>query len=365
MEKQQKEEFTIAAGKTDTGIPIFSVLVKRTYDIKSGQEAIRTELTNPITLTDIYYDNGDPRSSTVKYESDMVPYKIATDFVVIGKAYAPRGEPISQIDASVEVADVQKMIRVVGNRKCVFRDDKPPIFTDPLEFTEMEIRYDKAYGGSDDLSLPGLPLVYPRNTMGKGFAVKNIREVVDGLALPNLEDPNDLLTPEKLILDDIYRWNLLPLPQGFGWFQKIWYPRCSFVGSVPGYVNIDDVMQEELLGLVPKGQIALAKQFKLPSFDIKFNNGASIGLVLPFMSGGESVELTNMTKDGRLEFILPKEAPSIMLNISLGENELKPFLHSVCVRLDEMQVDMVWRGAHEYPGIDWLPEMKQMVIKVH
>ena len=124
-------------------------------------------------------------------------------------------------------------------------------------------------------------------------------------------------------------------------------------------------MREELLGLVPKGQIALARQFKLPSFDIRFNNGASIGLVLPFMSGGERVKLTNMTKDGRLEFILPKEAPSIMLNISLGENELKPFLHSVCVRLDEMQVDMVWRGAHEYPGTDWLPEMKQMVIKVH
>jgi len=360
-----KEEFTIAAGKNDIGISIFSVLVKRTYDIKHGQQAIRSEHTNPITLIDAYYDDGDPQWSTVKYESDIVPFKIATDFVVIGKAYAPNGVSLSQMDASVEVVNVKKTIRVIGDRKCSFREKKSPIFSDPIQFTEIEIRYDKAYGGSDNLSEPKLPLIYPRNTMGTGFAVKNVREVVDGLELPNLEDPNDLITPERLILGDIYRWNLQPLPQGFGWFQKIWYPRCSFVGSVPGFVNPDDVMKEELLGLVPKGQIALARQFKLPSFDVRFNNGASVGLVLPFMSGGESVRLTNMTKDGKLEFMLPKDMPGIMLDIGLGENELKPFLHSVCVRLEDMQVDMVWRGAHEYPGIDWLSEMKNLVTKIY
>jgi hypothetical protein len=29
-----------------------------------------------------------------------------------------------------------------------------------------------------------------------------------------------------------------------------------------------------------------------------------------------------------------------------------------------MQVDLVWRGAHAYPGVDWLPEMKRMVAEV-
>jgi len=365
MEKQQKEEFTVVAGKNDIGKPIFSVLVKRTYDIKPGQQATRSEHTNPITLIDTYYDDGDPQWYTVKYESDMVPFKVTTDFVVIGKAYAPGGTPVSQMDVSVEIANVKKTIRVIGNRKCTFREKKSPIFSDPIGFTEMEIRYEKAYGGSDNLSIPKLPLVYPRNNMGTGFAVKNVSEVVDGLELPNLEDPNDLLTPDRLILGDIYRWNLQPLPQGFGWFQKTWYPRSSFVGSVPGFVNPDEVMREEILGLVPKGQIALARQFKLPSYDIKFNNGASLGFVLPFMSGGESVRLTNMTKDGKLEFTLPKDTPGIMLDISLGENELKPFIHSVCIRLEDMQVDMVWRGAHEYPGIDWLSEMKHLVTKVY
>lgn len=364
-DKETKEEFTIGAGKNDSGKDIFSVLVKRTYDIKHGQQATRSEKANPINYMDIYYDHGDPQWTTVKYESDMFPYKIATDFVVIGKAYSTSGNSVTQIDASVEVARFQKTIRVIGDRKCIFKSNKkPPLFTDPIGFTEMEIRYEKAYGGKDDLSEPNLPLFYPRNHIGTGFAVKNIPEVIDGLILPNLEDPNNLLTPENLILEDIYRWNNQPLPQGFGWFQKTWYPRCSFVGSVPGFVNPDEIMKEELLGIVPKGQIALARQFKLPSFDVRFNNGASIGLALPFLSGDETVRLTNMTKDGKLEFTLPKDIPNIMLNIGLGENGLKPFLHTVCIRLEEMQIDMVWRGSHEYPGVDWLPEMTQMDAKV-
>jgi len=54
----------------------------------------------------------------------------------------------------------------------------------------------------------------------------------------------------------------------------------------------------------------------------------------------------------------------MMLDIGLGENELKPVLHTVCVRLDAMQVDLVWRGAHEYPGLDWLPEMKKLNAQI-
>ena len=45
----------------------------------------------PLRLIDQYYDDGDPEWSTVQHESELAPYKAATDVVVIGKAYAPRG----------------------------------------------------------------------------------------------------------------------------------------------------------------------------------------------------------------------------------------------------------------------------------
>jgi hypothetical protein len=30
-----------------------------------------------------------------------------------------------------------------------------------------------------------------------------------------------------------------------------------------------------------------------------------------------------------------------------------------------MEVDLVWRGALPFPGVDWLPEMKRLVAVVH
>ncbi len=358
------ELFRILPSKNESGNPIFSVLVKRTYDIQPGRMAIRLECPCPFNLVDTYYDHGDPERTTVKYESDMAPYKVATDVVVIGKAYAPQGKPVSQIDVSVEIAEYKKTIRVIGDRKCIYQKMKPPQFTDPIPFTEMEIRYERAYGGKDQRSNPDLPFYYPRNPMGKGIAIKNIPEVVEGLPLPNLEDPEDLLTPERIILEEMTRWNHQPLPQGFGWFQKTWYPRCSFVGSIPPFVLSDEVMREERMGIVPKGQIALARQFKLPAFDIRFNNGASLGLILPFLKGGEKVRINGMTQEGELIFFIPDEKPNILMDIGMGENELEVVLHTICIRLEEMQLDLVWRGAHEYPGLDWLPEMKRFEVSV-
>ena len=354
----------IVQGKDDTGQTLFSVLVKRTYDIHTGGRVVRTEKARSLVQIDEYYDDGEPEWATVKYETDFAPFKLATDVVVIGKAFAPGGGPVAQLDVTVEVADHRKTVRVTGDRHCLYRENAHPVFSDPVQFIELPIRYDRAYGGRDIVSNPEEPFYYPRNDLGVGVALKNTKETVEGLPLPNIEDPGDLLTPDRVIFDKPDRWSGQPLPDGFGWFQRTWYPRCSFTGAFPAYVDIDTVLREERLGLVPKGQIALSRQFKLPSFDVRFNNGASRGLVLPYLDGDETFRLTNLTPAGSLIFQLPGEAPSIMLDIGLGENELEPFLHTVCVRLEEMQVDLVWRGAHPYPGLDWLPEMKKLAAEV-
>jgi hypothetical protein len=356
--------FVVVPGKTESRVPIFSVLLKRTYNINPGHALVRAELTKPFIQVDEYYDDGNPEESTVKYENELTPYKIATDLVCIGKAYTPGGKPAAQIDVSLEVGQHKKIIRVTGDRHCIYRENRVPHFTEPGQFTEMEIRYERSYGGIWMRNDPTRLFPYPRNPMGSGFAIDNVREEVNGLRLPNLEDATDLLTPERVTVGERERWNRQPLPQGFGWFQKTWYPRCSFVGSVPGFVDPDEVMREEVLGLVPKRQIALARQFKLPSFDVRFNNGASLGLALPYLRGDEPIVLTNLTQEGQLRFTLPGDALRIMLDIGLGENELEVVLETVCIRAEDRQVDLIWRGAHQYPGVEWLPEMKRMVARV-
>jgi hypothetical protein len=354
----------VVQGKDDKGQPVFSVLVKRTYDVHPGGRIVRAEEVRPFVQIDECYDDGEPEWTTVKHESDFAPYKLATDVVVIGKAIAPDGKPVPQLDVTVEVGNRRKTVRVTGDRHCIYRRNASPAFSEPVLFTEMPIQYDRAYGGRDALSNPGEPFYYPRNDLGAGVILKNTKETIEGLGLPNIEDPEDLLTPERVTFESPDRWSGQPLPDGLGWFQRTWYPRCSFTGAFPAYVDIDTVLREETLGLVPKGQIGLSRQFKLPAFNVRFHSGASRGLILPFLSGQEALRLTNLTPSGSLYFQLPGETPSIMLNVGLGENELKPFLHTVCVRLEEMQVDLVWRGSQPYPGLEWLPEMKKMAAEV-
>jgi hypothetical protein len=358
------EVHAVVQGKDEKNRPIFAVLVKRTYDIRPGERVVRAKTTRLLVQADEYYDDGDPEWATVKHETDFASFKLATDVVVIGKAFAPGGKAVRQLDVTVEVAEHRKTVRLSGDRRCIYRQNAIPAFTEPVPFTEMPMQYDRAYGGKDSKSDPEAPFYYPRNDLGVGVVLKNTKETVEGLPLPNIEDPEDMLTPERVIIGEPERWSGQPLPDGLGWFQRTWYPRCSFTGAIPSYVGIDTVLREATLGLVPKNQVALSRQCKLPSFDLRFNNGASRGLALPRLAGQEVFRLTHLTPPGSLAFQLPGEKPSMMLDIGLGENELEPELDTVCVRLEEMQVDLIWRGAYVHPGLDWLPEMKKMIAVV-
>jgi len=360
----QSKIYQVVHGTDGENKPIFSLLVKRTYDIQADGRVIASGQPCEFRKVDEYYDGGDPEWATIKFEAELVPFKPNVDVVVVGKAYAPHGRPTDQMDIEVRIQNKSKRIRVIGDRTCRHNPGRPPAFTAPAQFQHMEIRYERAFGGKDEISDPSTPLSYPRNDIGCGIALKNVRERVEGLSLPNLEDPTDLITPERIILNDPYRWNTLPLPQGLGWFQRSWYPRSSFIGSMPPYLDPDEVMREELLELVPKKQVALSRQLKLPSFHPLFNNGASIGLMLQTLNGTESVTLDGLTPSGHLDLMLPGDPPKLMLDIGLGENQLSPVLQTVCIRPEDMQLDLIWRGIHSYPGLDWLPEMKQLRAEV-
>ncbi len=358
------ETIEVVHGADTERRPIFSVLLKRSYRIGSDGKLSRCEGECDFVRTDQYYDGGDPEWSTVKYEAELVPFKPFTDVVVIGQAHASDGRATTAMDISVTVRTRTKTIRVIGDRQCHYRAKRPPVFTDPAPFETMQVRYERAYGGKDEVSAPQTPIHYARNDMGCGFALSNVREKIEGLALPNLEDPNELLTPETLLIEDPYRWNSLPLPQGFGWVQRGWYPRSSFIGSMPPYLHPTELMREEALSLVPRNQVALSRQYKLPSYHPLFNNGASVGLIFQSLVGDEPITLLGLTPSGRMSFALPAERPQMMLDLGLGENQLEPVLHTVCVRPDDHQVDLIWRASHVYPGIDWLPNMTRLHAEV-
>jgi hypothetical protein len=356
--------FQIAPGRTDSGEHVFSVIVKRSYRLIPNGVAERRDADRPLRLIDEYYDGGDAESSTVQHESELAPYKPATDVVVVGKAYAPGGNPTQQMRVGVLIGSVQKVLVVTGDRRCHFRPSALPTFSEPDPFVTMDIRYERAYGGRDEISLKDVPFTYPRNDMGAGVVLRNVKLAVDGLSLPNIEDPTDALTPERLFIEDPTRWHEQPLPQGLGWRQRTWYPRSALIGSYPPFLAPGTVTAEERMGLVPPDHVALAKQSRFKPLVGQFGNGASLGLMFTSLRGDEAVTLGGLSPDGRMRFNLPGDRPRVVLDIGLGEQTPDPVLHTVSIRPDDGEIDLIWRAAVPYEGYSWLPKMKRLHAEV-
>ncbi len=359
---QRALQKTVLPGQTPEGQYILSVLLKRTYAISHGQRCVRAEADQKLFAGDVFH--GDPMNSSVKNESDFVPFKIATDVVLDGKAYAPPGKPVAGLTASLQVGQARKDIRVIGDRVCRYRGTAEPLFTDPQPFTTMELRYERAYGGVDIYSDPKVACAYARNHLGKGFVVGKGKKAVENLPLPNLEDPFDLLTPARLSVGHFMYWERQPMPACFGWFLKYWQPRALLAGVMPADRAVEQELRQAYATVVPPAQREMYAKTNLPKMDFRFFNGASPGLVLPFLTGQEIIRTTNLTPEGELSFQLPGERPRIGLDIGSGMKESQVVLHTVMIRLEERRVDLVWRAAFFYPGPDWLPEMKKMEIMV-
>jgi hypothetical protein len=344
-EASASEDVKVVTGRDDAGRDVFGFLVKRVYRITPAG-ACELVPAKPFLPIDVYW--GDPERSSPRFEAELTAFKPATDVVVLGHAYAPADRLTTRCEISIQVGSVSKVIAVFGDRIAQHYGDSI-VFSVPQPFMALPLVFERAYGGSG----------YPRNPVGCGFVVGAMPE--HPISLPNFEDPFDLLTPERLVVHVMKYWNRQPLPQGMGWFGKIWYPRMSYAGVVPADVDANEMMREEALGLVPAGQIALARQFRLPSWDARFGNGAAPGLAVSGLRGDETVHLVNLTRGGgRAMFHLPGDAPAIVADIGAGEIRPEVRLYSVIIEPDALRVTLIWGAAVAYPGPAWLPHMKRL-----
>jgi hypothetical protein len=217
-------QYTVLPGQTPDGQYILSVLLKRTYDIAADKVCQRAAEDEPLITADTPW--GDPMNTTIRYESDFIPFKLATDIILNGTAHAPGGVTTRSCDVSLQLEKTRKTIRVFGDRTVHYREGNTPIFSDPVPFTSMPLRYENAYGGVDVFSDNDYKYPCPYNLMGKGFVVSNSAHSLAQVQLPNLEDPGFLLTPENLCLNDYQQWEKQPRPAGFCCYPKTWWARA-------------------------------------------------------------------------------------------------------------------------------------------
>jgi hypothetical protein len=350
-------------GQSPQGEYVLSVLVKRSYRVVPNAACVRAEADREIFGGDVHWDH--PMNSSVRYETDFWPFKVATDVVLNGTACAPGAVATTSCNVSLQVGDVRKSFVVVGDRVAQYAAGAAPIVTDPEPFTKMPLQYELAYGGTDVFSDVKTVYPYPRNPLGRGFAVANSVDTLRSFALPNLEDPDQLLTAEMVCIGDYGRWEQCPRPAGFGWLHKVWRPRAELAGVLPRDRAVEQELRQAYAQLIPAGdQRDAYLKHGFRDMDFAFFNGASTGLALPFLCGGETIVTENLTPDGRVTFRLPADVPKIGLDIGEGVQEPEVALHTVQIDMDEGQVDMVWRGAVPYRGPEWLPEMRKTEIVV-
>lgn len=309
-------EVAIAPGMDKEGYDYAVVAVKGTFDIKHNEDAQTVSETQvPIKWASEYY--GEPGKSSVKYEMDTCLTKKGTDVVLIGHAYA-QGKPTKAVDVGIQAGSLRKILRVFGDRRWY----KAVGFwrsTDPIPFDRMPLVYERAFGGVDDSHAnPAKHSLEQRNPAGTGFAVSGSKERLEGLPLPNLEDPGAL----------IESWNDKPTPAGLGFIGHGWLPRAKYAGTY------DDRWREERCPLLPE------------DFDEFFFNGASPDLIASeYFQGGESIRMINVTPEGEFIFKLPRLDFDITVWIKGQEKNHHPNLDTVIIEPDEHRVILVWRAT--------------------
>ena len=87
-------------------------------------------------------------------------------------------------------------------------------------------------------------------------------------------------------------------------------------------------------------------------------------MIFSSFKGDEPVVLGRLTPDGVLTFSLPGDTPAIGLDLGEGMQPLEPHLHTVSIRPDDLELDLIWRGTQTYPGYSWLPKMTRLEADV-
>lgn len=358
---------TLLKGSTPDGRTVLSVVTGARFEVdfygrchrRDGEFALQTEFA--------YYDNivypGRYKPSLLKRDIDLWPWRDFTDLVIQGVARSER--PATSLDVNLVVrgsgANLSRTVRVTGDRRLVVRGGEM-FLSDAVAFTEMPMRYDKAYGGTDELAESRLAnpeelallrelagdedeelseYSYPRNPAGKGFAIDP--DSLDGLAWPNLEWSDDALDTARLIAP-VKKWGHRPYPACFDWFQHGWFPRVAFFGEFPD--TFDDLIPdpERSLGILPEnlGSINL---FERPKSG--FAQGAHPYLARQRFAGDEQLRVTAMSSDGRdFQLALPSVRPEVFIRTpDTGETAAHVSLDLVFLNTETGMLDLVWRAT--------------------
>ncbi|NRF66444.1 DUF2169 domain-containing protein [Aquincola sp. S2] len=318
----------------EEGVPLVVPLIQGTWHIGVGGELRWLERQPEPAISGEWW--GDPAVASMRLEPQVAFVKpVGTDVVLLGHAHAPHsGATEGQV--GVRVGPVQKVVRVVGDRRLVRRIAGTAV-TAPRPFERMPLRYERAFGGWDRRHAdPDRHRCEPQNPVGVGFHDASLPAPEDA-ALPNFEDPAHPYTGYG---------DKLP-PVGFGFIAPNWQPRIALGGTY------DEAWSKTRKPLLAR------------DFDRRFFNAGSPGLVTPgHLRGDETAVVIGAAPEGRVEFRLPARAtPACWVETRARRRvALVPQLDTVLIDMDLRLLTLTWR-AH-MPARNGLHDVRSIELQI-
>lgn len=292
--------------------PHHVLVLRATMTLAHGPARLSTEQRD-LVLGDRHY--GDPAESSVLEESDLAPYKPATDVLVRGTARPPGNAPATAWEVTATVGARASRLRVTGPRWWLRTDGDQWRLSDPLATAAVPLRYELAYGGTardehreercDD------------NHVGVGFAPRWWRDARDRIEAPQIEWPDDPLTSIDRPI----------APAGFGATGRAWTSRRSLAGTY------DETWRTTKWPAIPG------------DFDMRYWCAAPRGLGGEgHLRGDERVRITGVGALPVIEFALPGHDVFALLRHESGMMmPVKMKLDTVSIDADALEVGLVWR----------------------
>ncbi|GHG81750.1 DUF2169 domain-containing protein [Comamonas sp. JC664] len=299
------------------GVHWWLVAVKATFDITLGGRLRLADEQPPPVLMPEYF--GAPGQSSLRKDSDLLAVKPGTEVLLDACAHSPRGKPVETVPVSLRLGPLHKVLHVHGPRT-YSRGLLGTSMSRPQPFTTAPIRYESAFGGADASdSDPGKHRLDERNPIGRGFATRHAH--LAGKPAHTIEYPNG---------DPAARG-----PAGFGPLDAAWMPRRKLAGTY------DSRWERTKKPLLPD------------DYDPAFALSAPLDQRLEgALSGGERVELVNLTPGGALRFELPRIALGFTTHVARRSEEHGARLTTVLVEPDAMRLSLVWQGSLRVPAPD-------------
>jgi hypothetical protein len=317
-----------------SGREMIVVAVKGTFHIPEDPDKEPELAKEQAELVPSDMFTGEPAFSAPVYENDYAPRKPRCDVLLNGSAYAPGGKPVDRVSVSLRVGAMTKSFEVVGNRAwkagALYMTS-----TKPEPFTVMPISYDNAFGGVDKSQEDTMKFKwYPTNFAGVGYHEFTAAEFVDGNPLPNTEERGQTVSDPR----GNYR------PMAFGPIGRAWQPRPKLAGTY------DQKWLDEKFPFLPD------------DFKDEYYQSAPQDQQTDHLKGGEVVELTNLTPEGRTIFRLPKQLEvSVLYFLRSGEMvEATANSDTLLLEPDRRRFMLVWRTTQ--PVRRSIREVQLMVV---